>query len=150
MKHRLFCNSLLAGLPSSSLNRLQAVQNAAARLLMKKKKFDHITPILTELHTLLPVRKRIQFKVLLLTFKALHDRSPGYISSLIEERKLRPGLRTSGLSLRVPITRLKTYGDRAFSGRCSKTLNSLPVILRQLDDLETFKADLKTHLFRQM
>ena len=42
-----FCNSLLAGLPSSSLNRLQAVQNAAARLLMKKKKFDHITPILT-------------------------------------------------------------------------------------------------------
>ena len=41
-----FCNSLLAGLPSSSLNRLQAVQNAAARLLLKKKKIDHITPIL--------------------------------------------------------------------------------------------------------
>ena len=93
-----FCNSLLAGLPSSSLNRLQAVQNAAARLLMKKKKFDHITPILTELHWI-PVRKRIQFKVLLLTFKALHDRSPGYISSLIEERKLRPGLRTTPFKL---------------------------------------------------
>ena len=88
---------------------------------MKKKLFDHITPILTELHWL-PVRKRIQFKVLLLTFKALHDQSPGYLSSLIEERKLRPGLRTSVLTLRVPSTRLKTYGDRAFFGRCSKTL----------------------------
>ena len=98
----------------------------------------------------LPVRKRIQFKVLLLTFKALHDRSPGYISSLIEERKLRPGLRTSGLNLRVPITRLKTYGDRAFSAVAPRLWNSIPVILRQLDDLETFKADLKTHLFRQM
>ena len=76
-----FCNSILAGLPSSSLTRLHAVQNAAARLLMKKKCFDHITPILTELHWL-PVRKRIQFKVLLLTFKALHDRSPGYHPSL--------------------------------------------------------------------
>ena len=45
-----FCNSLLDCLPSSSLNRLQAVQNAAARLLMMKNFFDHITPILTELH----------------------------------------------------------------------------------------------------
>ena len=116
---------------------------------MKKKKFDHITPILTELHWL-PVRKRIQFKVLLLTFKALHDQSPGYISSLIEERKLRPGLRTSGLSLRVPNTRLKTYGDRAFSAVDPRLWNSLPVILRRIDDLETFKADLKTYLFRQM
>ena len=116
---------------------------------MKKKKYDHITPILTELHWL-PVRKRIQFKVLLLTFKALHDQSPGYISSLIEERKLRPGLRTSGLSLCVPSTRLKTYGDRAFSAVAPRLWNSLPVILRRIDDLEIFKADLKTYLFRQM
>ena len=118
-------------------------------LTSKLKKFDHITPILTELHWL-PVRKRIQFKVLLLTFKALHDQSPGYLSSLIEERKVRPGLRTSGLSLRVPNTRLKTYGDRAFSAVAPRLWNSLPVILRRIDDLETFKADLKTYLFRQM
>ena len=41
-------------------------------------------------------------------------------------------------------------GDRAFSAVAARLWNSLPVILRQLDDLETFKADLKTHLFRQM
>ena len=137
----MLCGSLLAGLPSSSLNRLQAVQNAAARLLMKKKKFDHITPILTELHWL-PVRKRIQ-KVLLLTFKALHNQSPGYISSLIEDRKLRPGLRTSGQSLCVPSTRLKTYGDRAFSAVALRLWNSLPVTLRRIDDLENLKQALK-------
>ena len=82
--------------------------------------------------------------------QGLHDRSPGYISSLIEERKLRPGLRTSGLSLRVPSTRLKTYGDRAFSAVAPRLWNSLSCHPRQLDDLETFKADLKTHLFQQM
>ena len=106
----------------SSLNRLQAVQNESAWLLMRKKKFDRITPILTEFHWL-PVRKRIQFKILLLTFKALHNQSPGYISSLIEECKLRPGLRTSGLSLCVPSTHLKTYRDwPCFLGSCSAPL----------------------------
>ena len=72
------------------------------------------------------------------------------LSSLIEERKLRPGLGTSGLSLRVPSTRLKTYGDRAFSAVAPRLWNSLPVILRRIDDLENFKADLKTYPFRQM
>ena len=55
-----FCNSLFAGLPSSAIKRLQAVQNAAARLLTGTRKFDHISPILHELHWL-PVQKRKVF-----------------------------------------------------------------------------------------
>ena len=66
-----FCNCLLAGLPSATLNRLQAVQNAAARLLTGLRKHDHISPVLAELHWL-PVKSKIEFKVLLLTFKAIH------------------------------------------------------------------------------
>lgn len=56
-----YCNSLYVGIGQSELNRLQLVQNAAARLLTGKKKQEHITPVLSSLHWL-PVRHRIDFK----------------------------------------------------------------------------------------
>ena len=65
-----YCNGLLYGLPDCEIAKLQTAQNPAARLLMSCKKYDHITPILINLHWL-PVRYRINFKILLLTFKAL-------------------------------------------------------------------------------
>ncbi|XP_071505967.1 uncharacterized protein [Diadema antillarum] len=74
-----FCNCLLASLPLTSIKRLQAVQNAAARLLTGTKKSDHISPEVRELHWL-PVQCRVQFKILLLTYRALHNLSPGYVS----------------------------------------------------------------------
>ena len=46
-----YCNALLAGRPASSINKLQLVQNAAARVLTRSRKFDHITPIITALVT---------------------------------------------------------------------------------------------------
>ena len=146
-----FCNSLLVGLPSAMLNRLQGVQNAAARLLTGTKKYDHITPILTELHWL-PIKYRIEFKILLLTFKAVHGLAPGYVTSLIEQRRLRPGLRSSGtgITLHVPITHLRGYGDRAFSSIAPRLWNSLPSSLREIDSIDLFKSSLKTHLFQQM
>ena len=63
------CNSLLYGLPQSLIDRLQAVQNCAARLVTRSRKHDHITPILKQLRWL-PVYSRIKYKILLLTFKA--------------------------------------------------------------------------------
>ena len=53
-------NGLLLGVPDSQLTRLQRIQNSAARLVMRKKKFDHITPLLRILHWL-PIRSRIKF-----------------------------------------------------------------------------------------
>ena len=66
-----YCNSLLYGLPTVHLNKLQIVQNAAARLISNTSRFDHITPTLINLRWL-PVKYRIDFKLLLTVVKALH------------------------------------------------------------------------------
>ncbi len=63
-----YCNSTLSGLPSSSLNRLQKVQNNAARLDLHKRKSDLITPLLEKLHWL-PVEDRIHYKIAILAFR---------------------------------------------------------------------------------
>ncbi len=65
-----YCNALLGGCPASSINKLQVVQNAAARVLTRSRKYDHITPILQSLHWL-PIKFCISYNILLLTYKAL-------------------------------------------------------------------------------
>ena len=86
------CNSLLYGLPQHLISRWQSIQNTAARVVTRTRKFDHITPVLKQLHWL-PVRYRIVFKILLLVYKALNETAPSYISELLKyhtsERKLR-------------------------------------------------------------
>jgi len=88
------CNSLLYGLPNTLLDKLQYVQNSAARLLTLSKKHDHITPILFNLHWL-PINYRIKYKILLFTFKALHGLAPSYIGDLISRYKPGRSLRSS-------------------------------------------------------
>ena len=76
------CNSLYCGLPVAEIEKLQRVQNAAARLLTGSKRTENITPILRNLHWL-PVEKRIKFKTALLVYKALNGMSPSYIKELV-------------------------------------------------------------------
>ena len=58
-----YCNSLLYGLPDVHIKKLQRIQNAAAGLVTRVPRFDHITPALCKLHWL-PIRCRIEFKLL--------------------------------------------------------------------------------------
>ncbi len=88
-----YCSSLFAGLPQYSLNRLQFIQNAEARVLnSNSKKSEHITPILASLHWL-PIKQRIDFKVLLIVFKCFNVLVPSYVCDMltkyIPERSLR-------------------------------------------------------------
>ncbi len=66
------CNALLGACPASSIDKLQIVQNAAARVLTRSRKYDHITQIFQSLHWL-PIKFRISYKILLLAYKALND-----------------------------------------------------------------------------
>lgn len=142
-----YCNSLYVGLDKSSIQRLQLVQNAAARVLTGKRKRDHITPVLRHLHWL-PVDYRINFKILLLTFKCLNGLAPEYLKELLHVHTPARVLRSANLLLLdVPRSRLKTKGDRAFSVAAPTLWNKLPLHIRTCPTLECFKSLLKTYLF---
>ena len=142
-------NAVLTGLSTPLLNKLQKVKNSAARLLTGTKKYDHITPVLKKLHWL-PVKFRIDYKILLPCFKALHDLAPKYLCDMIRKKKPGRELRPSSIrELEVPPSKTKTYGDRAFSYIAPTLWNSLPSNIRKIDKLQTFKSKLKTHLFEK-
>ncbi len=109
-----YCNALLGGCPASSINKLQIVQNAAARVLTRSRKYDHITQILQSLHWL-PIKFRISYKILLLAYKTLNDLAPAYLTNLLSRYNPTRSLRSqnSGL-LVVPRIAKSTKGGRTF------------------------------------
>jgi hypothetical protein len=141
-------NCLLYGVPDYLLRKLQLVQNAAARMVCRIKKREHITPILKRLHWL-PVKQRIEYKILTLVFKAMHGQAPQYISDMLELYQPPRRLRSSAMNMLVePKTNIQ-YGQRAFSAAAPRLWNSLPQEICHITSLVTFKNRLKTHLFRQ-
>jgi hypothetical protein len=144
-----YCNSLLAGISDRLLQRLQSVQNAAAKLVMGLRKFDHVSGTLRQLHWL-PVRHRITYKVALLVFKCLHGLAPVYLADdcqLTSTISNRRHLRSSSTGvLSAPRTRT-SIGARSFAVIGPVTWNNLPLELRCLDSsVELFSKRLKTHL----
>ena len=144
-------NSLLYGIPKQEILKLQRVQNAAARIVTKTRKFDHITPILHQLHWL-PIAQRIDFKILLLTFKALHNLAPSYITNMLKKVDTysnRNHRSSSSNLLIIPTTSLVSFGDRCFSFAAPKLWNDLPCECRAAKTLTSFKSLVKTYLFKK-
>ncbi|KAF7253230.1 Calcium homeostasis modulator protein 2 [Varanus komodoensis] len=93
-----FCNTLYVGLPLKTVRILQLVQNRAARLLTGTGRCVHMTPVLCQLHWL-PIEVRAQFKVLLMTYKALNGLGPGYLKERLHPYMPSRPLRSAGEAL---------------------------------------------------
>ena len=110
-----YCNSLLAGLPDNKLNKLQRIQNHAARLVFRTPRHASATAQLRTLHWL-PVKAMNQYKIACLCFQCIYQNSiPPYISDVLRPYcpfRTLPSLDTSLLT--VPRFSLETFGNRSF------------------------------------
>ena len=141
-------NGLLIGLPKRCTNKLQLIQNAAARMIAGIKKRDHIKPTLKRLHWL-PIEMRAIYKVLLITYKCIHGQGPEYLAELLLPYKPRRYLRSSNMNLLVvPQTTYVKTQKRAFGVRAPIEWNKMPQDLRDKTSVDSFKKGLKTYLFK--
>ena len=144
-----YCNGLLGNIPLRLSNKLQRVQNAAAKMLFKKPKRDHVTPLLKSLHWL-PITFRIKYKIVLLTYKSLNNLAPPYLKHLIHwyvpTRQLRSNTVLQN-TLVVPRYHRRKHGSRSFSALSPVLWNELPLHIRKAESVTLFKSLLKTHYF---
>src|SRR6218665_1962526 len=123
-----YCNSVLYGIPASTLQRLTTVLHCAAKLIKNLSPRDHVTPTLRELHWL-PIPARINFKICLLMYRVYTNSSPSYVSSLVTRS-------------------IRKFGNRAFALAGPAEWNKLAVFINKSSSLPLFKTNLKTYLFK--
>ncbi len=147
-----YCNSLLVGQPKCLIDRLQVVQNAAARLYTGLSRRSSVFLVLRDDLHWLPCQHRITYKICILVFRSLHGTAPRYLVdqcvpiSTLTSRVSRNRSATAG-NLLVPASRLKTFGQRSFRTAGPSIWNSLPKDLKLEQSFNVFKSQLKTHLF---
>ena len=83
LSHLDYMNSLLGNLPRSSINKMQLVQNIAARITLGKGKHESATRCLEKLNWL-PIQQRMDFEIISLVDKCLHGNAPPYLQRLIQ------------------------------------------------------------------
>ena len=111
-----------------------------------------MTPIIYEMRCL-PIKYRIEFKILLITFKILNFLAPTYLSSLISHRlPSKYNLRNFSDKFLLSYPRFKskaTLGDRSSTSAAPKLWSVLPFDIKSASTVSSFKAKLKAHLFRR-
>ena len=143
-------NTMLAGLPENQHRQLQSVLNAATRLIYRKSRCEHVTPLLRELHWR-RFRERVDCKLAVLIFRCLHGLVPRYLADDIRRvadtncRRLRS---SSSALLTVRPTRLVTMGGRAFPVAGSRLWNTLLHDVTSAPTLSVFCNRLKSHVFK--
>ena len=143
VSHRLdYCNSLFMNIEKDHLFKLQKVQNAAAKLILGKRKRESASQALKQLHWL-NVDARVTFKILLLVYKILNGFCPHDFGLRYKGFNGRPN---DFLLLQTPTFKTK-YGNRVFAYHGSRLWNALPLKVRSEDNIDKFKKDVKTILF---
>jgi len=149
-----YCNSVLHRVSAANVQPLQNVLNTAAPIILRKRKFDHITTDVRDRLHWLPVQQRrpIEYKVRVLVYKCLHQAAATYLAELcspVSESSNRGHFRSAARGdLAVPRSRTTRYGQRCFAVSGPTLWNSLPLSVRDPSlTLTQFCACLKTVLF---
>ena len=138
-----YCYSVFTGLPADQIARLQRVLNSAARLVMKKRRRDHVTPLLKELRWL-SVKFRCHYKIATLAYRHFEGTLPPYLSSSLCAYGPSRSLRSSNaMLLKIPKRKLNSFVQRSFSFMAPSLWNSLPATLRNIQTFSQFKSHLK-------
>ena len=131
----------------ANIDKLQRVQNILARVVVGAPWTSSSLNIRRDLHWL-PVGHRIIYKLRLTTWKTRHTAQPLYLPELISHYLPPRSLHSSNANrLTRPAGITSNFSSRAFSVSAPSTWNSLPVHIRSIDTLSTFKRHLKFHLF---
>jgi hypothetical protein len=130
-----------------NFSKLQRVQNTLARVVLRRGKFEHITPALAELHWL-PVVHRVTYKLASLSFRIINTNQPAYLRELLVDYEPSRSLRSSSKHLLVQSRTVSVLSARSFRHSAAATWNSLPDNIRDPNlTLDNFKHRLKTYLF---
>ena len=144
----LYCSSVWSNTTLQNINRLQSIQNFASKIVTNSRKFDHVTPLLRELHWL-PVKEQLFYRDSILTFKCHNDLAPQYLTSkFTKHSNIHTRNTRTRNSLKIPLYRT-TIGQCTFSYRGANISNNLHNELRQSASLSSFKCALKGTLLRQ-
>ena len=140
-----YCSSVWSNTSVTNINKLQAIQNFAARIVTRSRKFDHITPILKQLRWM-PVKDHLFYRDALLTFKCMNGMAPTNLCSRFIKRGTISGRSTRNANI-LDIPRYKTAtGQRSFLYRAVTIWNNLPSDIKLSSTMNIFKRKLINHL----
>ena len=153
ISHLDYANAILIDLPDITMKKLQRVQNVAARLVLgNESREENSKENLKKLHWL-PVKYRIEFKIICLVHKCIHNQAPDYLRNLLISLPVRRiGLRSEGsntCNLTIPKVKRETFAARAFSVKGPILWNRLPNSIKTIEDFKSFKKQLKTFYFKK-
>ena len=140
--HFRYCCSVWGCCSSTEKNRLQRLQNKAARLITSSRFDDPSVPLIKGLGWQ-TIEEMISSETNIMVFKALNDRAPQYLTELFSRNSHRSvhNLRNTSNDLKLPLMKPAT-GQRCFSFRGAKYWNGLSVESKQAVDLVSFKASI--------
>jgi len=144
-----YCNSLYYGMSNTNFQRLQSVQNAAARIVCQAPRCQHHSAdLLKDLHWL-PVRGRVDYKIAVLCYKAVKLQQLSYLTGLLSSYRQSRVLRSSTSDVLSTQSSSTNIAARRFSCCASTVWNSLPSFIRTAHSFTSFRSHWFTRLTGQ-
>ena len=167
--HIDYCNGFLNGVSKHLINKLQRIQNMAARLVYKPPKFSHVTPLLIKAALAFQLNIALGIKFFCSPSKAIHQLAPHYINNMFTQKLTTYRSRLTSITrniefvngnvlgeiafnniiyLAVPRTKSATFKQRSLVVSGPQLWNSLPTEIKMENSMDGFKKKIKTHLFK--